>query len=412
MFGVLNVYLTGRFIGQFSWESERNVYSFRYDASYLADATAERLSFSLPLQSEPFDSEASYNYFANLLPPVVVRKKLEKCLHISKDNVYGFLKAIGGDCAGAVSLYAPGTKPEFGEVEHLRPLSDEEASSILKSLRRRPMYAAGELGYRYSGAGAQDKLVARLDGDTLVLPLYGTPSTHIVKPAASDFEESVANEFFCQRLAQCVGLPAAEASIKMFGGERYYVSRRFDRAMVDGRLTRLHQEDFCQMLSVDPEIKYEEDGGPTVAACVETLRQLHVPVNGLLSFLDLLIFNVLIGNADAHGKNYSVVYHKGRPNVAPLYDAVSTLVYPELSSSAAMSIGGESVLAKLTREHFARLAADCRISPKLVLARLDGLRDKLTHEVALMKDEASAAYPSSVYAKIEAIVRSQCSQFS
>ena len=412
MFGVLNVYLTGRFIGQFSWESERNVYSFRYDAAYLADATAERLSFSLPLQSEPFDSETSYNYFANLLPPVVVRKKLEKCLHISKDNVYGFLKAIGGDCAGAVSLYAPGTKPEFGEVEHLRPLSDEDATSILKSLRRRPMYAAGELGYRYSGAGAQDKLVARLDGDTLVLPLYGTPSTHIVKPAASDFEESVANEFFCQRLAQRVGLPAAEASIKMFGGERYYVSQRFDRAMVDGHLTRLHQEDFCQMLSVDPEIKYEEDGGPTVAACVETLRRLHVPVNGLLLFFDLLIFNVLIGNADAHGKNYSVFYHKGRPNVAPLYDAVSTLVYPELSPAAAMSIGGETALAKLTREHFVRLATDCRISPKLVLARLDGLCDKILQEVGLLKDEISAAFPSPVYAKIEAIVQSQCSHLS
>ncbi len=83
MYGLLNVYLTERFIGQFSWESERNVYSFRYEANYLNDPTAERLSFSLPLQSEPFDTDTTYNYFANLLPPAVVRKKLEKHLHVS-----------------------------------------------------------------------------------------------------------------------------------------------------------------------------------------------------------------------------------------------------------------------------------------------------------------------------------------
>lgn len=103
-------------------------------------------------------------YFANLLPPVVVRKKLEKCLHISKNNVFGFLKAIGGDCAGAVALYAPGFKTHHAAEEQLRRLSDEEASQVLKSLRRRPLYAAGETGYRYSGAGAQDKLVARIEG--------------------------------------------------------------------------------------------------------------------------------------------------------------------------------------------------------------------------------------------------------
>ena len=75
MFASLNVYLKNRFCGQVSWESERNRFVFRYAAEYLADAAAERLSFALPLQSEPFDEEISYNYFANLLPPEVVRRK-------------------------------------------------------------------------------------------------------------------------------------------------------------------------------------------------------------------------------------------------------------------------------------------------------------------------------------------------
>ena len=407
MYGFLNVYLTGRFIGQFSWESERNAYSFRYDANYLNDPTAERLSFSLPLQAEPFGTDVTYNYFANLLPPAVVRKKLEKHLHVSKNNVYGFLKAIGGDCASAVALYAPGTKPAADTTERLRRLSDKEASEILKSLRRRPMYAAGELGYRYSGAGAQDKLVARIEDQKLVLPLYGTPSTHIVKPAAADFEESVTNEFFCQRLAKAVGLASAEASICLFGGERYYVSRRFDRAVLSGKLTRLHQEDFCQMLSIDPEIKYEEDGGPSAADCVETLRRLHVPVQGVLSFLDLLLFNVLIGNADAHGKNYSVVYRQGRPTLAPLYDAVSTAVYPSLSPEAAMSIGSDRNLAQLTRDSFERLAKDCRISPKLMLARLDSLCQRLPSAAEALHREISTEFPSPIYSQIVSVIGSQ-----
>lgn len=407
MYGVLNVYLKNRFVGQFSWESERNNYDFRYDADYLADSTAEPLSLALPLRSEPFDSDCAYNYFANLLPPDVIRKKLEKFLHISKNNVFGFLKAIGGDCAGAVALYAPGFKTYLNGEERLRRLSDAEASEILRSLRRRPLYAAAETGYRYSGAGAQDKLVARIDGDTLVLPLFGTPSSHIVKPAAADFPESVANEHFCQMLAARLGLKASESRIMMFGGERYYVTARYDREVVDGKMSRVHQEDFCQMLSVHPEVKYEEDGGPGIADCINVLGRLHVPLSEMIAFLDMLIYNYLIGNADAHAKNYSVVYRNGGARLAPLYDAVSTAVYLELSRDFAMSVAGDRTFGTITRESFTRLAKDCGISPKLLLARLDNLSERILPEAGSLADELSGPFPSPVYARILAVIKNQ-----
>jgi len=404
MFGVLNVYLKDRYVGQLSYESERDVYAFRYDTGYLADPKAEPLSFALPLRAEPFDADRSYNYFANLLPPVVVRKKLEKCIHVSKNNVYGFLKAIGGDCAGAVALYVPGSKPEDRSQQTYRPLTETEAVEILKSLRRRPLYAAGELGYRYSGAGAQDKLVASLREGHLLLPLFGAPSSHIVKPPAADFEDSVENEHFCQRLAAAAGVRAAETSILTLGGERYYVTKRFDREPDESGYRRLHQEDFCQMLSVDPEVKYEEDGGPTAVQCIKTLRALHATVSETVAFVDMLIFNCLVGNADAHAKNYSVVYYGGRPMLAPLYDAVSTAVYPELSTDYAMSIGGDRAFDSLSRESFARFAREAGIAPAFVLGRLDALASRLLPTAEMLADELKASYPSPVYAKVIAFV--------
>ena len=412
MFGVLNVYLKSRFCGQLSWESERNRYEFRYDRAYLDDPQSERLSLSLPLQAEPFDEDRSYRYFANLLPPEVVRRKLEKCLHVSRNNVFGFLKAIGGDCAGAVALYPPGARPNSGEVERLRELDETEAAEILKSLKRRPLYAAGEDGYRYSAAGAQDKLVVRLKDGRLFLPLDGTPSTHIVKPGAADFPESVANELFCQRLADRLGVRAAEASALVIGGERYYVTRRFDREVVDGRLRRLHQEDFCQMMSVDPEMKYESDGGPRFADLSMMLRRLHAALGETLALMDMFVFNFLIGNADAHAKNYSVVYRGRRPLLAPLYDAVSTAVYPDLSRDYAMGIGGETLMGRIGRDHFARLSEECGMSPQLLLGRLDAMIGRIFPAARELAADLNREWPSEVYEKIVAVIGQQLKSVS
>lgn len=412
MFGVLNVFLKDRHVGQLSHDSERNAYAFRYDAAYLANPAAEPLSFALPLQAEPFDSDRSYNYFANLLPPISVRKKLERCLHVSRNNVYGFLKAIGGDCAGAVALYAPGSRPPGPEKQAYRELSEAESVEILKSLRRRPLYAAGELGYRYSGAGAQDKLVACVRRGQLFLPLFGAPSTHIVKPAAADFEASVPNEHFCQCLASRVGIRAAETSLLRLGGEWYYVTKRFDREEAGGRACRLHQEDFCQMLSVDPEVKYEEDGGPTAAQCLETLRALHVTVSETVAFVDMFLFNFLIGNADAHAKNYSVVYRGRRPVLAPLYDAVCTAVYPELSAEYAMRIGGDAAFDRVSRESFVRLADEFGMSPSFVLGRLRALADRLMPAAETLAADMSARCQSDVYGKILKVIEGRLVRLS
>ena len=369
----LKVYLKNTFVGWLSHETDGDEFSFAYVPEYLTSPAEGALSFSLPLRQEKFDSRTTYNFFANLLPPQVVRQRLGACLHLSQHNVFGFLKAIGGDCAGAVSLYPAWISPSPQDEEHLRSLSEKEAVKILKSLKRRPLYAAGEEGYRYSGAGAQDKLIARVVDGHVFLPLFGTPSTHIIKPPSDGFADSVLNEHFCQSLAIAVGLSASASQILELGGELYYASERYDREYVDGKPQRLHQEDFCQILSIDPESKYEDDGGPTIPQCMEAMRRMRLAPASQIAFIDSVVFNYLIGNADAHAKNHSVVYHGRKAEFAPLYDLVSTAAYPELSREMAMRIGNDAAFTSISRDSFSRMASDCKVSPKLVLSRLDEL---------------------------------------
>ena len=403
----LKVYLRDSFVGWLSHESVGDVFSFKYDDTYLADPVDGALSFALPLCKDSFDSDRVYRFFANLLPPQVVRQKLGASLHLSRNNVFGFLKAIGGDCAGAVSLYPAWASPTPQDVEKTRDLSDEEAVEILKSLKRRPLYAAGEEGYRYSGAGAQDKLIARVRNGHVILPLYGTPSTHIIKPPSDGFEDSVQNEYFCQRLASEIGLSASRADILTLGGGLYYSAERYDRVMVEGMPRRLHQEDFCQLLSVDPEAKYESDGGPSICQCMDAIRKMRLSPSSQLAFADSVSFNFIIGNADAHAKNHSVVYHGRRADFAPLYDLVSTAVYPELSREMAMRIGGDAAFESISRDSFVRMAQECSVSPKLILGRLDDMATRIIPAARRLADECAARYPSDVYKHIISVMHSQ-----
>ena len=412
MHETLKVYLKDSFVGWLSHETNGDEYLFSYDDAYLANPVDGALSFALPLCDRKFDSARTYNFFANLLPPRIVRQRLGASLHLSQHNVFGFLKAIGGDCAGAVSLYPEWVKPTPQAIERTRVLSDDEAVKILKSLKRRPLYAAGEEGYRYSGAGAQNKLIARIEDGKVVLPLYGTPSTHIIKPSADGFDDSVLNEFFCQRLAAEIGLSASHAEIVTLCGERYYVSERYDREIVEGKPRRLHQEDFCQVLSVDPETKYEADGGPSVASCMGAMRRMRMPTTSQLAFIDSVLFNYFIGNADAHAKNISVVYHGGSAALAPLYDLVSTAVYPELSREMAMGIGGDMGFAVITRESFCKMAGDCGVSPKLVLSRLDAMSLRIVVAAERIAAESAALWRSAIYEKIIETIRAHVLRIS
>jgi len=400
----LNVYYCERRAGVLEYDDDEHRFFFTYTDEYLSAGDAVPLSMSLPLRTGSAGVLESRYFFENLLPPEIVRRKLEKIIHVSWDNVFGMLKALGGDCAGAISLYAEGDGPD-PDAERVRELSDDEADEILKLLPQRPLLVDQIEGYRISGSGAQDKLIARIVDGHIALPLFGAPSTHIIKPAAQRFHDSVENECFCQKLAQEVGLSAAESGIIEIKGTPYYWTKRFDRVISGEAVSRLHQEDFCQAMRYNSEKKYEFEGGPSLVKCLSFLRESDLGASGMLQFLDDFIYNFLIGNADAHAKNYAILYHDGRPAIAPLYDAMCTTVYPGVPTALAMKVGGVEEVADIRREHFAALAEKASIRPQLVLSRLDALAEKLPRKAAELKTRMSdEGTPSPIYDEIAAVI--------
>lgn len=401
----LDVYLIGRKVGRIEYASHHNEMRFAYNDDYLAASDAVALSYALPLQQDAFDSARTTVFFENLLPPDQVRKKIGPILHISHHNLFGFLKALGGDCAGAISLWPQGMVPESGE-DRLRRLDDDEAHEVLNSLRKRPLYVNGIDGYRISGAGAQNKLIARLVDGCVVLPLFGSPSTHIIKPSVQDYEDSTYNECFAMRLAERLGLKVAKSGLMRLKGDVYYWTERYDRETVDGKICRLHQEDFCQICGVSGELKYEDEGGPSFADCMAAMGKMKIALSDRIRFIDRMIFNYLIGNADAHGKNSSILY-RGRTgkSLAPIYDVMSTAVYGQLSKTNAMSIGGAKSFAEVRRANFGEMAKEAGMRPALVLDRLDRISKAIVPAADVLSRELSAEWPSEVYGKIVGVIR-------
>ena len=396
----LKVYLNEIQVGTLDWDDGLDAFAFRYLDDYLVREGAIAISKSLPLREDAFDALASRTFFENLLPPEVVRRKLEKILHHDYRNTFAFLKELGGDCAGAISLCPEDVVPGTGE-DVVRELTEDEADEILRALPERPLLQGLLDGYRISVAGAQDKLVARILGGRLALPLYGAASTHVVKPGMSICRDSVANECFCQRLASRLGMSAAKASMLDVKGNAYYVSERYDRESKDGVVRRLLQEDFCQAMGVPPEEKYESDGGPSAVRCFLFLRNEGFGFAELSKFVDALVFNFVVGNADAHAKNFSILYREGKPSLAPLYDILSTAVYPNLTPRMAMNIGGACDFGDVDGAAFDAFAKKCDINPKFVRSRIEWLADSLAQSMDDVAAELSdEGHPSPVYQEI------------
>lgn len=376
----LDVWLLGQHVGKLVQVDGK--LSFSYALQWLQSDSPSPLSYNLPLREEAFDDKTTRPFFAGLLPEGDKRTLIAQTLHVSRKNDFALLDGIGGECAGAVSLLEPGQQPGVILPEQTVLWLDEPALvAMLDELPRRPMLA-GKEGLRLSLAGAQDKLpVVYVDG-RIGLPLLNSPSSHILKPAIPLIEGSVFNECFCLTLAAKMKLSAANAAMHRVADRICLLVERYDRLnQSDGSLQRLHQEDFCQALGVAPEYKYQSEGGPDLAQCFELVRKATRPnAPQILQLLDYVIFNVLIGNHDAHAKNFSLVYGKRGAIVAPLYDALSTAAYTSLTDRMAMKIGSKYTFAEVHVRHWEQFAQAAELSPALVKKRVLALARQLPAE--------------------------------
>jgi serine/threonine-protein kinase HipA len=405
----LDVYLLNDLIGHLI-QDDGGQMVFDYAESWLHKPGATPLSHSLPVRENRFKRNECRGFFAGILPEQSQREIIARNLGISARNDFAMLERIGGECAGAVT-FMPAGEPMPPRDYGYRKLSAGELASILKELPKRPLLA-GEKGIRLSLAGAQDKLAVRIEEGEVWVPLGGAPSTHILKPAVERFEGVVFNEAFCITLAAAIGLPAARVEIRNAGGMDYLLVERHDRTHhpmpgSDPAVERLHQEDFCQALGIVPEMKYQKEGGPSLKQCFGLLREASsTPVLDLTGLLDAVIFNHLVGNNDAHGKNFSLLYRGAgaqdqQIRLSPLYDVVSTVYYPELSAEMAMRIGEEYSSEKVRPRDFEQLAEEAGLGKALTRTRVPQVAERVINSLR----KVAIAHP--VAEKVAALIRNR-----
>ncbi len=385
---------------------------FAYDSIWVAERRPP-LSQSLPLDGNLATAQVEA-FFGGLLPEGPPRELLARQLGVSTGNDFGLLERLGGDMAGAVSLLRPGEPlPERPPADRVRWLADAELAQLIAELPSRPMHVDEEGEYRLSLAGVQDKLPVVVGEDGRVGLTEGrVPSTHILKAPIERLPDTVANEALCLEIGRRLGIPTVEAHPRRAAGREYLLVTRYDRRTTAGGDTeRLHQEDFCQALGVAGDRKYEAEGGPGLADCFALLRRaVAVPAREAPRLLDHLALSFLVGNHDAHAKNYSLLYipDSDRATLAAAYDVVCTVAYRKvrpMSRKLAMSVGGEYRPDYIRARHLDGLLADAGLGAAPSRRRLRALAERAPAAAAEARDAlASDGWDTDVLGLVEEVV--------
>jgi serine/threonine-protein kinase HipA len=392
----LAVYWDGQEVGRLERVDERSrEYAFHYTQA------SRPISLSLPLGQARFTPAESRPFFEALLPEGGVRERIASQLKLAASDSFGLLAELGRDCAGALQI---ADAKRMSEKPAVRWLEERELDALIEELPRHPLGVNdGDQHLRLSLAGVQNKAVlVRDEHRRFGKPLDGMPSSHILKPEPPDgnYPGLASNEYFCMRLAALCGLPAAGVELITAAGRPCLVVERFDREQLTWPHRRVHQEDLCQALGLTPDFKYQRDGWqlPSYRALAALLDE-HSPFPGLdrLAGAQAAVLHYILGNADAHAKNISLVHTPDGVRLAPLYDVVSTAAYPELSTELALAIGDQLNPDAITSIHWSDLARDFNLNATAFERVRRELRDRVLVEAPRLRDKAHTEgwhYPS------------------
>lgn len=421
---MLEIWHETRRVGEL--ESRGREIVLRYAAEWISAADAFPVSPRLPLGKEEYAGEEPMVFISNLLPEGPLLSALTKLRRLPRDDVFSLVGEFGAEVAGAFSIIPAGRGPAAkGSYE---TYTAKKLCADLQAVRENIPLLGRHEGIRLSLAGAQNKIAVYVSanagstkdavvatGGILMLGAGSAASSHILKPGIQPdraYPQSVDNEGLCLALAGGCGLPAVHGEILEICDERILLVERYDRAPdAKGRLRRLHQLDFCQLTGTLPDLKYEEHGGPSFADIFRTIREYSaIPSRDILTALDWVIFNYLVGNADAHAKNLAMMpAGGGKFRLTPWYDILSTAFYPRSTTRMAMKIGGEDRPEWVRTGNWERFAADTGINPSLLKKRFPEIGARmvaaLPHIASSLKIDSHGKLATSLARTIEKRLR-------
>lgn len=352
-----------------------------YHFEYCKDWIESGFSISPHLQfNKKYTSTTVKRFLENLIPEGEGLEDIATFARIAKNNTFAIVNTIGYDTAGALMF---GEKSEKDEAI-FREISPTELSERIEQLESRSI-AIWDKKVRLSLAGVQAKLPVILKDEKIGLGDGRLSSTHIMKFQTKKYLHIVVNEFFCMTLAKKIGLKVAKVELKRFGEYPTLLIERFDRVYRDDFVERLHIIDGCQMLNLPPIYKYEQNfgnlrdvahirEGVSFKKLFESTKFCSVPAVAQLELLNWAMFNLIIGNSDAHGKNFSFFVDKRGVRPTPFYDMLSVMMY-DFDHSLAMAYGDEfnpnEILAYQLREFADDVGVNYRLVSKVLLKECD-----------------------------------------
>lgn len=366
----LSVRLYGKEVGILEEVSGKMRFKYNSDAII-------QLSISLPISSVVYNERKCKGYFGGLLPESIdTRKVIAMQNKINATNDFAMLRAIGKDCAGAVSFHAIDdiTIDEENLLIEGEIVSDDEIEAHILNLPNQPL----SLGRKLSLAGVQEKTAVSLVNGNIALAKEGSPTTHILKPSIKGFQQTVANEYICMKLAKLCNISVPNVEMKKINATEFFLIERYDRVIEGNKIKRLQQEDFAQALGIFSDNKYKV----TFKDCNKILMLLSRPALSKAQFINYVIFNYFIGNCDAHGKNFSILYKEnGKMELSPMYDVLCTCVYENLDPYMAMKIGKTNIINQVTINDWHIFAKQIDVSSKFIEEALTTQAKKISNEL-------------------------------
>ncbi len=413
--GLLIVAMNGIVVGELH-RHKSGAMSFQYVKSWLNESGSRAISYSLPLREDKYDGDVVINFFNNLLPDsAAVIARMQARFSIKSAHPFDILATIGRDCIGAIQLYLPDSEILPPTIMKSTPLNEAEIESIIDNYQASPLGMIEGTEFRISLAGAQEKTALLWYQDCWQRPENSTPTSHIFKLPIGlleqhniDLSDSCENEWLSLRIIQAFGLPVAHAELATFGRKKVLIVERFDRKWSrDGRwLMRLPQEDLCQALGISPALKYESDGGPSIADAMKLLLGSRKTEDDRHLFFQAQIIFWMLAAIDGHGKNFSIfIEPESSFQLTPLYDVISA--YPIFSSGAiqakkatmAMALLGKNRQYKwsmIQPRHFLTTAEKIGFSAKLAKSMMIALADKTDAVIANVREILPDSFPQHI----------------